>query len=271
LLAARHLRRAKQGIAKVLRSHNLGEKPENARSADDEYLAERAGAGLLVSPDVRFVVLDGTVILLELMSAEYFAFDDVGSDFWLRLVDPRTELRTALDELRAERGDAVDRFVDDCLRRNLLTRRTPSTVGPPAPRIGRRSTASSWFLTPRAWSHLARTWALLRIRGFGPVYRRLLAERPLRCPASPDLLDKAVTSFVRAENLFWFRDAPEDCLPRSLALFSFLRALGLPATHSIGGTRFPGLLMHAWVESSEQALLDDPEFVRTLTVLSTIP
>jgi hypothetical protein len=112
---------------------------------------------------------------------------------------------------------------------------------------------------------------LLRIRGFGPVYRNLLSERPLEYPASADLLDEAVNSFVRAENLFWFRDAPEDCLPRSLALFGFLRAVGLPATHNIGGARFPGLLMHAWVESSEHALLDDPEFVRTLTVLSTIP
>ena len=76
---------------------------------------------------------------------------------------------------------------------------------------------------------------------------------------------------MRAENLFWFRDAPDDCLPRSLALFSFLRALGLPATHKIGGTRYPGLLMHAWVESSERALIDDPELLGMLTVLSTIP
>ena len=216
-------------------------------------------------------MLDGTVVLLELTSAEYFAFDDVGSDFWLRLVDPRIELQTALGELRAERGDVVDRFVDDCLRRNLLTRGTPASVSPPSPRIGPRSTTSSWFLTPRAWSHLARTWAALRLRGFGPVYRRLLVERPLQRPTSPDLVDRAVRSFVRAENLFWFRDAPDDCLPRSLALFSFLRALGLPATHKIGGTRYPGLLMHAWVESSERALIDDPELLGMLTVLSTIP
>ena len=255
----------------MLPSDKQGKPPEDARAANGERPADHAGSGLVVSPDVRFAVLDGTVVLLELTSAEYFAFDDVGSDFWLRLVDPRIELQTALGELRAERGDVVDRFVDDCLRRNLLTRGTPVSVSPPSPRLGRRSTTSSWFLTPRAWYHLARTWAALRLRGFGPVYRRLLVERPFQRPASPDLVDRAVRSFVRAENLFWFRDAPDDCLPRSLALFSFLRALGLPATHKIGGMRYPGLLMHAWVESSERALIDDPELLGMLTVLSTIP
>jgi Transglutaminase-like superfamily len=225
---------------------------------------------LSVSPDVRFAELDGTVILLELNSAEYFALDDTGSDIWLRLVESRTGIGTALDELRAERGEAITRFVDECLRRNLLARSRPAPVAPPSPRTARRSIGSHRFLTARAWLHLVRTWVLLRIRGFGQVYRRHLRERSLQHPASPDLLQRAVTSFVRAENFFWFRDAPDDCLPRSLALFSFLRSIGLPAAHCIGGTRFPGLLMHAWVESSEHVLLDDPEFVSTLTVLSTI-
>ena len=134
----------------MLPSDKQGKPPEDARAANGERPADHAGSGLVVSPDVRFAVLDGTVVLLELTSAEYFAFDDVGSDFWLRLVDPRVELQTALGELRAERGDVVDRFVDDCLRRNLLTRGTPVSVSPPSPRLGRRSTTSSWFLTARA-------------------------------------------------------------------------------------------------------------------------
>lgn len=239
--------------------------------ASSEYPDDRSAANLYASPNVRFAVLDGAVFLLELGSAEYFAFDTVGSDFWLRLVDPDARTGAVLAELHAEHGDAVDRFVDDCLRRSLLTRRRPTTVAPPPARAGGRSRWNSRFLTSRAWFHLARIWVLLRFTGFGPVYRRLLAERPPPRPASPELLGRAVSSFVRAENFFWFRGAPDDCLPRSLALFSFLRALGLPATHRIGGTRFPVLLMHAWVDSSGRALLDDPEFIRRLTVLSTVP
>lgn len=221
-----------------------------------------------VSPNVRFAEVDDVVILLDLKTSEYFAFDDVGSGLWCRLVDPDASYPALLDELRDERGDVAGRFIEACLRRGFLT---AAPVFRPSTTTSRSPSINFPLLTPRAWLHLVLTWAALRAGGFGELYANLIAQPASLHPRHHALLSKAVDSFVRAENLFWFRAAPDDCLPRSLALFRYLRALGLPATHRIGVRRFPGLLMHAWVESGGRPLLDDPEFVGTLTVLSSIP
>jgi hypothetical protein len=81
---------------------------------------------------------------------------------------------------------------------------------------------------------------------------------------------RAVKAFVRAENLFWFRSEPNDCVPRSLALFRFLRSIGLPATHFIGVMRFPGFLMHAWVTGNEEPLLERADDIERFTIISRL-
>ncbi len=60
--------------------------------------------------------------------------------------------------------------------------------------------------------------------------------------------------FLRAEHGFISRLGPRDCLPRSLALFSFLAGAGFAVTHVIGVQRYP-FAAHAWVEHDGVKLL----------------
>jgi hypothetical protein len=100
----------------------------------------------------------------------------------------------------------------------------------------------------------------LRLRsGLYAAYRA--AERVAAAiPAHPvsaktdALMDRALGQFLLAENLWRFRMAPDDCLPRSLALFSYLRRLGLPIVHRIGVTASP-MEMHAWTEYRDAPVL----------------
>ena len=76
-------------------------------------------------------------------------------------------------------------------------------------------------------------------------------------------------AFGRAENFFALRKAPRDCLPRSIALFSFLRELGLPAEHRIGVDRYP-FRAHAWVETDGRVLADHSGNAVVFTTIARI-
>ena len=52
----------------------------------------------------------------------------------------------------------------------------------------------------------------------------------------------------------------EDCLPRSLALFTYLRGCGVRASHHVGVAQYP-FRAHAWVEFEGEPLLDRAERV----------
>jgi len=60
-----------------------------------------------------------------------------------------------------------------------------------------------------------------------------------------------------AENFVKLPRSPSDCLPRSLALYFFLRGQGHAASHHLGVTLKPGLNMHAWVEMKDVPVLND--------------
>jgi hypothetical protein len=92
---------------------------------------------------------------------------------------------------------------------------------------------------------------------------------PDRPTTSNRLLERAVAAFGHAENFFILKRAPQDCLPRSLALFRFLRLVGVPAEHCIGVRRYP-FLAHAWVEHGDRVVHDHPAHPRTFTTLARI-
>jgi len=90
-------------------------------------------------------------------------------------------------------------------------------------------------------------------------------------PGVEQLLPDALRAFLIAENFVAFRNSPDDCLPRSLSLFRFLRSIGIPAIHRIGGRRVPVLKMHAWVEVNSKVLLDDPTEPEKDIILASLP
>jgi Transglutaminase-like superfamily/Coenzyme PQQ synthesis protein D (PqqD) len=216
---------------------------------------------LYISDQVRVAIFDDVLILLDLHTAQYFLLDEVAKVMW-GLATTGAQREQAIDALTVQFDAPADRIADDfdsfikqCLTAGFLRPQPPVRREPnPNPiRSARKG------LRVRAWYWLATTAIGLAVLGFTRVYRRCeeLAVRPLdtRCAPPEEFVERAEKAFLAAENLVVFRRAPEDCLPRSLALFGFLRSLGLPAAHIIGVRRFP-VMMHAWVQIGNLHVLE---------------
>ena len=124
----------------------------------------------------------------------------------------------------------------------------------------------------RAWWALVCVTISLSWRGFSRTYADAVSASKSRPVATDDLehvLSKAVVAFARAEEFFYLKAAPADCLPRSLALFRILRAVGLPVEHCIGVQQFP-FTAHAWAQFRGDIIHDDPENQTRYTVIARI-
>jgi hypothetical protein len=223
---------------------------------------------------VRSAEVDGVVVLLDLASASYLALDEVGSDMWRALCeapDPDAALlaieeRYDVDPARM-RSD-LEAFAARCRERGLV-----QVAGAEGGERGERPPARAPARAPstaRAWRVLLSTRRELDRDGLRATYDRAAAT-PLGEPeASPGTVKRAIDSFLRAENLFLSRRAPKDCLLRSLALFRYLRATGVPVEHRIGAKRFP-FGAHAWVEHEGEALLGEGAQASEYEPLARLP
>jgi len=111
----------------------------------------------------------------------------------------------------------------------------------------------------------------LRREGFGAVYQRLgHGGGPGAASASSVDVQIARAAFMRAENFYVRRRAPNDCLARSLSLYAYLRGLGLPVVHRIGARRFPAFRCHAWVEYDSTPILERLADVSDYTVIASM-
>ncbi|MDB5070009.1 MAG: hypothetical protein JWM87_1120 [Candidatus Eremiobacteraeota bacterium] len=194
---------------------------------------------------------------MDLRTERYRVLDDTAGLLWAVLTgdddalasSPRYDVGDA--EFRAE----LDRFAQRCVDEGLLQR--AGTEFPPrllAAHRRRRLTGVPPVL--RALSALVATQRALSGAGFRATYERY-ALLPVESGATG--AGAALRSFVRAENFFVVRRAPDDCLGRSLALYRFLRSVGIAAEHVIGVRRCP-FGAHAWVECQGAALLGDAYF-----------
>ncbi|HEY0380757.1 MAG TPA: lasso peptide biosynthesis B2 protein [Candidatus Elarobacter sp.] len=211
---------------------------------------------------IRHAAVDGFVVILDLRRGTYRLLDRVASAMWSALIghaatDADAAVQTLLERFAVEpnrlRRD-VAAFRATCIADGLLvTSDAGESTQRAAPRARSRRIV---FPALAAWHHLAGTALLLRRRGFAAAYRAAAAfGGTSRAHFDEAVLDRACRAFARAENFFVARRAPDDCLPRSLALFRFLRAMGLPAVHVIGVRRAP-FYAHAWVECNERVVLD---------------
>jgi transglutaminase superfamily protein/coenzyme PQQ synthesis protein D (PqqD) len=222
------------------------------------------------SDTIRFAEVDGLYVILDLVSGNYFILNETASEMWELLLHASSKQEDSAIKGR-QRDDDLNSFIAQCLELQFLSTQ-------PKERL-RRSQAlrSSYcnakrFLIWRAWLSLTRTAASMRMKGFPQTYLNYSNLGDARCSLDgSDLITLAQDAFLSAENVFWYRRAPEDCLPRSLALFRFLRCLGIPAIHRIGGRRVPIFFMHAWVEHNGVVILDDQRNASECTVLASIP
>lgn len=218
---------------------------------------------------IRYKMVDGLIILLDLRAGEYIVLNRVASAMW--------NVTVTLDDIQARISDLVRQFdasaaqleidlvtfAEDCVARGFLQTLPAS---PPVSRLGGKVHAPRATL---AWRSLLTTAYRLSRSGFGFTYQkysRLPFPYRQETDGSP-LITQATQAFLRAENFFPLRSAPQDCLPRSLALYRFCLAAGLPARHVIGVRRLP-FAAHAWVECAGQPLLDDPADIATYSVLA---
>lgn len=228
---------------------------------------------LRASDEIRHRQVDGGVVILDLRTESYFSLDPVGSSMWTLLLkhgDRQGALgalrrKYAVDGARLEAD--LDAFIRRCAESGFLrTDDTPPGEAPTPPvRVGKRR-----FLTIRAWSSLLRTSRMLARRGFAETYRRIAATpKPEDSTDGEERLRKALGAFAMAENFFHMKRAPEDCVPRSLALFRFLRSVGLPVEHCIGVRRFP-FQAHAWVEYRGRVIHDNPIQSKVFTAVARV-
>lgn len=92
---------------------------------------------------------------------------------------------------------------------------------------------------------------------------------PVQRSTRPRHAGSDLAKFRAAENFVILPRAPSDCLPRSLALFLYLRSSGHEAIHKLGVTSKPGINMHAWVELDGRAVLNDTS-IDTYSVINAI-
>ena len=230
------------------------------------------------SPDVFTAELDGVLIALDVQRGAYYAFDEVATAMWEALVtlgsrDRALERIAALydadpREIERDLDALIARLVGGGFARWALARDDRTAMSRPPARRGARRPS-----TARAWWWLARTVLGLRRDGFGAAYRRTVAlggVEPVLAQTRDALVERALRAFARAENLFVMKTAPRDCLPRSMALFCFLRELGIPVEHRIGVDRFP-FRAHAWVEYDGRVLADHGGNREVFTTIALIP
>lgn len=234
-----------------------------------------AGAARLISPQVRAADVDGLILVMDLATSALYFLDEDASRMWRALGNAQGSAAAAKQALGRGDGSAqrlahrFDDFLADCAARGfLVSNDRPSVRGTSRPPRPRGSPGRS-LLTVRAWLWMVRTDIALRRHGFGAVYRRF-APAGARAGGTAGDVEKARAAFLRAESCYLRRRAPNDCLPRSLALYGYLRGLGLPVVHRIGARRFPSFRCHAWVEYDGAPLLDQPAEVSDYTLIASM-
>jgi hypothetical protein len=227
-----------------------------------------------VSAHIRQAVFERGTVLLDLRRGEFFWLDGVAAAMWQDLSIPGKTEDTAMAELREQFDVQENRLAEDfrafrerCLREGLL--QESDRVEPVASK--RRTLRKVRFITLAAWACLARTARQLKRRGFTEAWQDAIEQAPqVTKAADEERLARAEKAFMRAENFFVGWAAPDDCLPRSMALFRFLRSMGLPAEHHIGLDRH-SLIGHAWVECGGRTILDTSRSARLTKMSAAAP
>ncbi len=196
-----------------------------------------------LTPHIRWVDIEGRIFIIDLRRGEYFGLDKAHADAWRALA-----IQTNSDQDIS--GANRDHLLAAARARGWLA------VSPEdhkhLPRSRRRKVSHLVHLFPPlgALMSLVRAYASMRVFGFEKTYTwaRSAAHYPTRATSDHSQLESAKAVFLNAERFIISRWGMEDCLPRSLALFVFLRAMGFRVRHCIGIRCFP-FAAHGWVES----------------------
>jgi hypothetical protein len=227
----------------------------NFASGVGEELTSRR---LVPSSQIRWVMLEGIAIFLDLRAGTYVMLDASASASWERV---------ARAPSGAEELDPRDwEFSRECVERGYLEAAESASAAPRRvlgpPRLP---------LSVYALYALVMTARALATNGFTTLYRRY-ATFSSSLTHSPDAgarLSQAEAAIGFAENFFTGSVAPNDCLPRSLAIYRILKYAGLQPEHRIG-VRLHPFEAHAWVECEGRVIRDTLPYVREFAVIARL-
>lgn len=229
---------------------------------------------LHISPNALYEEIQGFLVILDLQTEAYYILDPVGTSMWKTLLATDTEieaLQVLQNEYSVERARLeadLEAFRQRCIEQGFLQEKeTEREIENPL----YEDAGQPKFLVLRAWWWLFRTVRSLSASGFARTYQEY-SRLPIPKDNSVDgdeLLKRSLAAFTMAENFFLIKNAPQDCMPRSLALFRFLRSAGLPVEHCIGVRRIP-FQAHAWVEYRGRVVQDDSSRQLTFKTLARI-
>ena len=186
---------------------------------------------------IRWVQIEDAIFILDLRLGQYFALGPEHVDPWLALM--------GRFPASAPPPAAVESLRQQVLSSGWLTP-AQQAVPPSAPS---RAKPVRRFRVVHAFGCMAGCMVALRVLGFQRTYSTVqrLAGRTTSTANASDI-HTHLQLFQTAESFFFSHKRLEDCLPRSLALFLYLRRSGLPAEHHIGIRRYP-FGAHAWVKA----------------------
>ncbi|MBX3148111.1 MAG: lasso peptide biosynthesis B2 protein [Gemmatimonadales bacterium] len=247
-----------------------------------EAQQDRPSARWEASPHVRWLDSGDLVTILCLRSGSYLSLTGSAMAMWSGITagNDRSSLGAQLttrfdvepDRLAAD----LDRFISDCEQRGLIrpaaapagngTRDIPPVNHARRPRILHLLPASL-----HAWLACLRTSLSLAVGGLPSAYAGATARAAAgaRGSADPPPVERLLAAFRRAEMFLISRRGRNDCLPRSLALYSFLRERGCAIRHVIGVCTSP-FIAHAWVELGDTPLLHQPHEVARFTPIAVL-
>ena len=261
---------------------------------EKERLRNGGAAGFVTSPQVRTASDDDGMILLDLRSGRYTAFNPVGALVWAALEKGSPEV-SIVRQLR-ERFDVPGERIERDVEAILATLKTngwivPARIDRP-PASATESGAGSSASDPPAMHRLptdaahaeagvsaARElyWRLIALLAL--IYIDILMRLRFRrlydvlrtCPKSSARLDagtlRQICRCVNRAASAYFKRA--WCLQRSAACVYLLRRRGIPAQLVLGVRTFP-FEAHAWAELDGQVLNDTPEYTGGFLVLDRI-
>ena len=220
-------------------------------------LMEDSGSNVKLDPSVHWAQIDNVVFVLDARRGEYLGLDRKTSDLWLQFTNTPGSIPSLADPLELQNLSVAMRnkgWLDEGFRDSSPLSRKP-------PRLRFRRTPSQII----AAACLLRAFTCLKYSGFASAYqwaKSYLQTSVVPAASQPPRFKQAMKTFQIVEHMFVSSLGLKDCLPRSLALFVFLRRYGIPARHLIGIRLYP-FVAHAWVEYEDVPLLQSVVFGKT--------
>ncbi|MBV8531015.1 MAG: lasso peptide biosynthesis B2 protein [Candidatus Eremiobacteraeota bacterium] len=194
------------------------------------------------------------VVILDLLANEYVMLDANSSAIW----------QEVLAKGVCSREQEI--FARDCVERGYLTFDPAPTSACP-----RRLRTRYVPLIAYAWYSLREATRALVKDGFAVSYRRYASLEKPKPPGMREAprLATAERAFHFAENFFEHPSSPNDCLPRSFALYQLLIYAGLSPEHRIG-VRLHPFRADAWVTCLRRPIGDSSGNVEQYTTIAVL-